>query len=244
MRLQDKIIVLTGNAGLLGSSIYTDLEKNGAKVIGLDIKHKEPNLMNLICDITKEDDVQSTVNSILAKYGKIDGWINNAYPRTSDWSTNVEKVLYESWRKNVDMHLNSYFLCSRIALNAMKSNKNGSLINIASIYGIQGPDFSIYEGTKIENPVGYSAIKGGIINLTRYLASYYGRYNLRANCVSPGGIFDGQDPVFVSNYENKVPLKRMGTPDDIAPTISFLLSEDASYISGQNIAIDGGWCII
>jgi len=244
MRLQDRVIVLTGNAGLLGSVIHIDLENNGAKVIGLDIKQKEPNLTNLVCDITNEEDVQSTVNNIIAKYGKIDGWVNNAYPRTSDWATNVEEVLYDSWRKNVDMHMNSYFLCSRIALNAMKPNKKGSLINIASIYGIQGPDFSIYEGTKIENPVGYSAIKGGIINLTRYLASYYGRYNLRANCVSPGGIFDGQDPVFVSNYEKKVPLKRMGTPDDIAPMISFLLSEDASYISGQNIAIDGGWCII
>ena len=126
----------------------------------------------------------------------------------------------------------------------MKENKNGSLINIASIYGMQAPDFSVYEGTSIDNPVGYAAIKGGIINLTRYLAAYYGRYNLRANCVSPGGIFDNQDPIFVKNYEKKVPLKRMGNADDIAPAVAFLLSDGAKYITGQNIAVDGGWSVI
>ena len=83
-----------------------------------------------------------------------------------------------------------------------------------------------------------------IINLTRYLAAYYGRYNLRANCVSPGGIFDNQDPIFVKNYEKKVPLKRMGNADDIAPAVAFLLSDGAKYITGQNIAVDGGWSVI
>ncbi len=244
MMLNNKIIVLTGNAGLLGKVIQNDLTKCGAIVIGLDIKQSYRNVTNFEIDTTDEENVKEVVKTILTKYNRIDGWINNAYPRTDDWGTNVEEVLYGSWKKNVDMHLNSYFLCSRIALHAMKENNKGSLVNIGSIYGSQGPDFTVYEGTSIDNPVGYSAIKGGIINLTRYLASYYGRYNLRANCVSPGGIFDGQDPKFVENYEKKVPLKRMGKPEDIAPIISFLMSDGAKYISGQNLIVDGGWSII
>ena len=126
----------------------------------------------------------------------------------------------------------------------MKSQNSGSIINMGSIYGVVGNDFTIYEGTKLTSAAAYSAIKGGIINFTRYLASYFGKYNIRANCVSPGGIFDNQNEVFVKNYEHKVPMKRMGSPDDIAPSIAFLLSDDSKYITGQNLIIDGGWTII
>ena len=126
----------------------------------------------------------------------------------------------------------------------MKGQKYGSIVNIASIYGLVGPDFSIYEGTSMTMPAAYSAIKGGVINFTRYLASYYGSFDIRVNCVSPGGIFDKQSSSFVNNYESKVPLRRMGLPEDISPTVTFLLGQEASYITGQNIIIDGGWTAI
>jgi NAD(P)-dependent dehydrogenase (short-subunit alcohol dehydrogenase family) len=93
-------------------------------------------------------------------------------------------------------------------------------------------------------PAAYSAIKGGIVNFTRYLASYYGKYNVRVNCISPGGIFDKQNSDFVKAYEEKVPMRRMGLPDDIAPAATFLISDDAKYITGQNLIIDGGWTAI
>ena len=120
----------------------------------------------------------------------------------------------------------------------------GSIVNMTSIYGVVGNDFSVYENTGIGTAAPYSAIKGGIINFTRYLASYYGKQGVRVNCVSPGGIFNNQDPIFVANYEKKVPMGRMGYPDDIAPSVSFLLSEDARYITGHNLIVDGGWIII
>jgi NAD(P)-dependent dehydrogenase (short-subunit alcohol dehydrogenase family) len=126
----------------------------------------------------------------------------------------------------------------------MKVQQFGSIVNIASIYGVVGNDFTVYEGTDLKTAAPYSAIKGGLINFTRYIASYYGRYGIRANCVSPGGIFDKQNPVFVENYEKKVPMKRMGTPEDIAPSVSFMLSDDAKYITGQNLVVDGGWTAI
>jgi NAD(P)-dependent dehydrogenase (short-subunit alcohol dehydrogenase family) len=129
-------------------------------------------------------------------------------------------------------------------LEYMKTKEFGSLINMASIYGIQGPDFTVYEGTNMTNPVGYAAIKGGIINLTKYLASYYGQFKIRVNSVSPGGVFDNQPPAFVTNYEKKVPLKKMALPDDIAPSIVFLLSNEASYITGHNLIVDGGWSAV
>ena len=126
----------------------------------------------------------------------------------------------------------------------MVKQKTGSVVNIASTYGIVAPDFTIYDGTEMTSPAAYAAIKGGIINMTKYFASYLGKHNVRFNCVSPGGIFDNQNPIFVANYEKKVPLKRMGKPVDIAPSISFLLSDDAGYITGHNLVVDGGWTII
>jgi NAD(P)-dependent dehydrogenase (short-subunit alcohol dehydrogenase family) len=126
----------------------------------------------------------------------------------------------------------------------MKNNLSGSIINIASIYGVQAPDFGVYENTNMTSPAAYSAIKGGIINLTRYLASYFGEYGIRVNSVSPGGIFDNQNKTFVDNYIKKVPLKRMGKPDDISPAIVFLISDQSRYITGQNMIIDGGLTIV
>ena len=126
----------------------------------------------------------------------------------------------------------------------MVNRKNGSIVNIGSIYGVVGPDFNVYDNTNLTMPAAYSAIKGGIINFSRYLSSYYGKHNIRVNCISPGGIFNDQESVFVKNYENRVPMKRMGNPEDISPAVSFLLSDESSYITGQNLIIDGGWTAI
>ena len=181
------------------------------------------------------------IKILIDRFGKIDGWVNNAYPRTEDWGNKFEDIKYESWKKNVDLQLGSVFLCCKLVLEHMKKNNYGSIVNIASIYGVIGPDFSIYEGTEMTMPAAYSAIKGGVINFSRYLASYYGKYGLRVNCVSPGGIYNNQNKKFVNNYIKNVPLKRMGMPSDISPAVSFLLSEDSSYVTGQNLIVDGGW---
>lgn len=244
-RLTNRVIVITGGNGLIGGTILKYLTQEGAIAINADI-NAENDLSNreFNCDITREESVQRLIDTILFKYGRIDGWVNNAYPRTPDWGDQFEKISTESWKINVDYQLNSLFMCCQQALKVMKKQRAGSIVNISSIYGVVGPDFTVYEGTEITMPAAYSAIKGGIINFSRYLASYFGPYGIRVNCVSPGGIFNDQDPRFVKQYESKVPLKRMGLPSDISPAVGFLLSDDASYITGHNMMVDGGWTAI
>ena len=244
MTLKDKVIIVTGGGGLLGKEFIKNLKSKGAIAINADINIKtdyEKN--NLFVDITSKDSIVEAIKNIISVYGKIDGLVNNAYPRTNDWGEKFEDIKYESWQMNVDMQMNTTFLFIQKVMPELLKTK-GAIVNIASIYGVEGNDFTVYEGTNMTSAAAYSAIKGGIINFSRYLASYYGRHGVRVNCVSPGGIFDNQNEIFVKNYENKVPLKRMGNPDDIAPAVSFLLSDEAKYITGQNLIVDGGWTAI
>jgi len=244
MTLKDKVIIVTGGGGLLGKEFIKNLKSKGAIAINADINIRtDYEMNNLFVDITSKDSVVEAINNIISVYGKIDGLVNNAYPRTTDWGEKFEDIKYESWQKNVDMQMNTTFLLIQKVMPELLKTK-GAIVNIASIYGVVGSDFTLYEGTNMTSAAAYSAIKGGIINFSRYLASYYGRHCVRVNCVSPGGIFDNQNEIFVKNYENKVPLKRMGNPDDIAPAVSFLLSDESKYITGQNLIIDGGWTAI
>lgn len=243
-RLKDKIIIVTGGSGLLGKEIIKDLEAKGAIAINADINvTTDFEKKTLTVDITSEESVVKAIQLVAVFYGKIDGLVNNAYPRTKDWGTKFEDITYESWQKNVDMQMNTTFLFIQKIIPELLKTK-GSIVNITSIYGVVGNDLTIYENTSIGTAAPYSAIKGGIINFSRYLASYYGRKGVRVNCVSPGGIFDNQHEIFVANYEKKVPMGRMGNPDDIAPAVSFLLSDEAKYITGQNLIVDGGWTAI
>jgi len=243
--LKDNIIVVTGGSGLIGCKIIDELKLHGAHVINADISI-ETNLDKglVYCDVTDNDSVVLAINQILQKFNKIDGWANNAYPRTDDWGDKFENIKISSWSKNIEFQLNSVFICSKAILEIMKEQGFGSIVNISSIYGVVGPDFNIYNGTEMTMPAAYSAIKGGIINFTRYLASYFGQYGIRVNCVSPGGIFNNQSKIFVGQYEKKVPMKRMGKPEDISPSVAFLLSNSSAYITGQNLIIDGGWTAI
>jgi NAD(P)-dependent dehydrogenase (short-subunit alcohol dehydrogenase family) len=240
--LKNKVIAVTGGKGLLGQAMINDIQEKGGVAVCLDIHGNEEH--DLIHDLTDLNEIKNAIKNILQKYNRLDGWVNNAYPRTEDWGGDFLDISEDSLRKNIDWQLNSYILCCQQVIQSFLDNKKGTIVNIASIYGVVGNDFSIYEGTAINPPAAYSAIKGGLINFSRYLASKYGKDGIRVNVVSPGGIFDHQPESFVKAYEKKVPMKRMGNPEDIAPTVSFLLSDEAKYITGQNLVVDGGWTCI
>lgn len=243
--LKNKVFVVTGGSGLIGQQILKKLKSSGATVVNIDNNIIEDSVVNFSCDISDKRSVQETILQIYDKYGKIDGWVNNAYPRTDDWHLDFEDIPYDSWKKNIDEHLNGYFICCQQILRKMKNDKNGSLVNMSSIYGVVGPNFNLYED--IDNmtmPAAYSAIKGGIISLTKYLASYYGKYNIRVNSISPGGVYNQQDENFTRKYNSQVPLRRMATPEEIANSVLYLLSPLSTYVNGHNLVVDGGWTSI
>lgn len=246
--LSGKTALVTGGAGLIGREIVKALHEFGAIVYLADVqKNKVAGLVDdkrikyVHLDITSEESVDKAVNGIVKESGTIDIFANSAYPRTHDWGLKLENIPFKSWQQNVDSQLGGCFLCCQRVAEIMKKHDGGSIINLGSMYGMVAPDFSIYEGTEMTMPAAYAAIKGGTIAFTRYLATYYAKYNIRANSVSPGGIFDNQDAAFVEKYSRKTPLRRMGNPEDIAGAVVFLASSASSYITGQNIVVDGGW---
>ena len=243
--LENKVIIVTGGGGLLGREMVKDIRSKGGIAISADIS-SDDNIaeQEIRSDVTSIKGIQDTIKKVINHYERIDGLVNNAYPRTHDWGSDFEDMTEESLNQNVNWQMNSYILFCQQAVMAMRQAGGGAIVNIASIYGVVGNDFNVYEDTSIKPPAPYSAIKGGLINFTRFLASKYGKEGIRANVVSPGGIFDHQPKQFVEAYENKVPMKRMGKPDDIAPAVSFLLSNEAKYITGQNLVVDGGWTAI
>ncbi len=244
---KNKTAIVAGGCGLIGREIVQGLSQHGARVYIADLddigaqKLIGDNIAFSPLDISQEDSVRTFVQRVLKESGRVDILVNCVYPRSQDWGAKYEDVGSDSWNLNVDHHLGGYFIMSKEVSLIMRNQGGGSIINVASIYGVVAPDFSIYEGTEMTMPVAYASIKAGIIALTRYIATYYGRYNVRANTVSPGGIFDSQDDAFVNKYARRTPLGRMGTPGEVVGAVIYLASDAASFVTGHNLIVDGGW---
>ncbi len=196
------------------------------------------------CDLAQEIEVRSLPEKVAAHHGGLDILVNNAaYVGTTaveGWAVPFEAQSSEAWRKAMEVNATAPFELVQSALPLLKQSGNGSIINIASIYGILGPDWSLYDGTTMANPAGYAASKGALVQLSRWLATTVGP-SVRVNSISPGGIARGQPPSFVSRYVERTPLKRMATESDFKGIILFLASDLSRYVTGQNIIVDGGW---
>ncbi|GAB7021526.1 SDR family oxidoreductase [Salidesulfovibrio brasiliensis] len=251
--LTGKTAVVTGGCGLLGTAmcrafaasgahvIITDVDRDKAEALAREITSSGHHAEAAVLDITDDESIISFVRETAEANEGIDIWVNNAYPRTSDWGTKFEDIPPASLRKNVDMQMNGYALCCQSVLEDMKERGlKGSLVNICSHYALVAPTFSVYDGTEMTMPAAYSLIKGGLLNFSRYLAAYYAQCGIRVNSVCPGGVFDGQPPSFVERYNDLTMLGRMAAPEDIAWPVVFLCSDAAGYVTGHSLVVDGG----
>lgn len=213
-----KAVIVSGSEGLIGKELVGYLKDRKYRVICSDIKLQP--YLDLTCMLS--------VSNLFRMY-KICGFVNCAYPK--DFESHCNYVM-----------LSTENIITNMILRNGKDNISKSIINLSSIYGMVGPDFSIYKNTEVkQTPSWYAMAKGAIIAYTKYMATKYACENIRVNCISPGGVYNNHSEEFVKNYSSKVPMKRMANPIDICGMIEFLLSERSSYITGQNICIDGGY---
>ncbi|MFT5134977.1 MAG: NAD(P)-dependent dehydrogenase (short-subunit alcohol dehydrogenase family) [Gammaproteobacteria bacterium] len=256
--LENKVVVITGGAGLIGKGFVKAVIENGGTAIIADVDEAAGNkamseisaelestrIEFIKVDITCKISIKRMIDIVLEKYQVIDALVNNAYPRNENYGRKFEDVSYDDFCENVNLHLGGYFLMSQEISRVMVKQHSGVIVNIASIYGFMAPRFELYENANFTSPVEYSAIKGALLSLTKYLASYLGEHGIRVNALSPGGVHNNQSDSFVEQYSKKVLVgNRMAEPDDLPGALIFLLSEASRYVTGQNIVVDGGWSI-
>ena len=241
--LKGRKAYVTGGLGLIGKGICRAFKNSGAETIALDVSSPDQQSPDSVFfDTTELHDLDNQLSVLENSSGTADIWVNAAYPRTEDWSQQSQTSFSrEKWERNVHLQMNSCCLIASAVAERMADRGGGAIINIGSIYGLVAADFSIYDGTNMTLPPAYAAIKGGIINHSRYLASYYGSSDVRVNVVCPGGVANGQPKRFVDNYASRTPMGRLATPDEVGGPVAFLASPAASYITGAVLTVDGGW---
>lgn len=259
--LGGKVGVVTGGAGILGSVTSEALADHGAAVAVVDLdegrakqhaatladQYGVPTL-GLAVDVTSEDSIAAMTDAVETTLGPIDILHNNAATKGPDLARMFDTVAdytLETWRTIMAVNLDGLFLVSRHIGGGMAERGHGSIVHTSSIYGLLGPDQRIYEGSEylgrpINSPPVYSASKGGVVGLTTYLATYWAAQGVRVNALTPGGIRSGQNDVFEGKYGNRIPLGRMAEADEIAAGFLFLASDASSYVTGQNLYVDGG----
>jgi len=260
----DQLIVITGGMGQLGRQFAGVLIENGAKVAILDdrVGKTEPdaalqsaiadgNCLLLQADVTDKHSIEEALTQVQDRWGVPHGLINSAAidsPPDAPAGDNgpFEAYSLQSWDKVMNVNVKGVFLACQVIGNCMAKEKRGSIINISSIYGIVSPDQRIYEyrlksGERFFKPVAYSVSKSALLNLTRYLATYWAASGIRVNTLTFGGVFNHQDKEFLHGYCQRVPLGRMAQENEYNGAIIFLLSGASSYMTGANLVIDGGW---
>lgn len=250
LRLDSKVIIVTGGYGYLGKAIVESLAFHGANVIvaaRTEDKFNEAfknasNVDFLNFDISNTDSIINGYKKVVDKYGKIDVIINNAVYLKGQ---SPETMTDEEWSYGIDGTLNSVFKAIREIIPIYKEQGGGKIINVSSMYGVVAPDFSIYdESPQFLNPPHYGAAKAAVIQLTKYYASYLGKLNIQVNTVTPGPFPSEtvqKNNVFVEQLKSKTCLNKIGMPEDLAGIFTFLSSDAANFITGQNFIVDGGW---
>ncbi|RXJ92909.1 flagellin modification protein A [Malaciobacter molluscorum] len=255
--LKDKVVVITGGAGLIGKEFVKAVVENQGIAIIADINEElgkkvqkklsqELNIQTIDfvqLDITSKDSLKNCIEYLDNKYQRIDVLVNNAYPRNKNYGKHFFDVEYEDFIQNLGLNLGGYFTTSQQFAQYFKNQGHGNIVNISSIYGAIAPRFEVYDNTYMTMPVEYAAIKSGLIHLTKYMAKYFKGMNIKVNALSPGGIFDHQPKAFLENYKQNCLNKGMLDNSDLKGTLVYLLCDMSKYVNGQNIIVDDGFSL-
>ncbi len=256
MDLSGRVALVTGGVGHIGFAVADALAELGAAVVivdreqtrcdecALELQARQGcSTLALGVDLACEEAVRHLPGRVARVLGRLDVLVNcAAFVGTSQaegWNVPFEQQAASTWRQALEVNLTSVFCLTQSAAPLLRASTHGSVINVASIYGVYGPDMKLYEGTGMNNPAAYAASKGGLIQFTRWCATVLAP-DIRVNAVSPGGLYRGQHEDFVTRYVSKTPLRRMAVEEDLKGVVCFLASDLSAYVTGQNIIIDGG----
>ena len=257
MNLDGRVALITGGAGHIGLALGEALAELGANIVVLDSsqsacdaavdeiqRNYNIKTMSLVTDLADEVSVRNAPEKVFHRFGRLDILVNcAAMVNTSNlkgWIAPFQEQGAEAWRLALEINLTAPFILTQIFADALKASGHGSVINVGSIYGMVGPDMRLYDETPLGNAAAYGASKGGLLQLTRWLATVMSPH-VRVNAISPGGVWRSQPEVFVNRYTEHTPLKRMGMEEDFKGAVAYLASDLSAYVTGQNLAVDGGW---
>ncbi|MEA4907841.1 MAG: SDR family oxidoreductase [Chloroflexi bacterium] len=262
-RMNGRTVIVTGGAGLLGKQFCTTLAQAGANVVVADLNEAAAEnvcaglrqsgypALPVQVNVTDPDSTRGMVDAALSAFGRVDVLVGSAAmdpkfdsEHEGQHGNTFEDYPLEAWKQALDVNLTGLFLCAQAVARPMVAQEYGVIINICSTYGLVGPDQRIYErpGKPTQyKPVFYSVTKAGVLGLTRYLATYYAGKNIRANALTPGGVYNHHDELFEHNYSARAVMGRMAKPDEMNGAILFLASEASAYMTGANLVVDGGW---
>ena len=257
MNLRGRVALVSGGAGNIGRAASEALAELGASIVLADRdgdaaeafsddleKRYEVEVLPLSIDLRSEDEIQSVPILTVERFGRLDILINSAAlvgtTKRNGWTVPFAQQRLGPWNEALETNLTGVFLLIQACADSLSVSGRGSVVNLGSIYGSVGPDMRLYEGTNMGNPAAYAASKGGLLQLTRWLSTVLAP-TIRVNSISPGGIWRNQAEIFRKRYEEKTPMKRMATEEDIKGAIIYLASDMSAYVTGHDLVVDGGW---
>jgi NAD(P)-dependent dehydrogenase (short-subunit alcohol dehydrogenase family) len=255
--LTGRVAIVTGGGGLLASEHAIALSEFGASVVLADFNHNRCKeaveklaaqgvaSVAKLCDVTSKESWENLLTQVITEYGKVDILVNNAgftnQSKSANFDASFENFPLEDWNAIMNVNLTGTFLGCQVVGKHMVENGKGSIINIASLYGVVSPNHNIYPGTGISQPVAYSVSKHGVVSLTKYLATLWAQKGVKVNALTPGGIFNGHEGLFLERFKQLNPIGRMSDKTELRGGIVYLASDASSHVVGHNLIIDGGW---
>jgi NAD(P)-dependent dehydrogenase (short-subunit alcohol dehydrogenase family) len=249
----DRVVVITGGCGLIGREIVKHFTERGARVVIVDVPAAQPESFSFgqsvghgatvhAADVSKAEEVRKLLANVLADYGRVDVLINNHQFKPAGFlEAKPETFPEELWDAVINVNLKGTFLTCRDFGNQMLLQGKGSIINFASTYGIVSSNPALYIGNSLGNPLAYTASKGGVVMLTKYLGAYWAARGVRVNAVTPHGVWNHHDEAFIERFSAMSPMKRLSRANEVVGAVLYLASDASSYVTGSNLLVEGGW---